>query len=767
MRLYQHVVCVLGVVVLSACGGGGGGGGGGTSTARVLSGLAATGAALGGATITVKCTAGATATTTTAADGSFSVALGSPQSLPCILKAEKGAITLYSYATAYGRVNLTPLSDLALAAAGHDTPADLFAAFSSALANTISANLATAKTYLSTQMAAAGFNAITIDVLTGAFVVGDAHDQILDQLQVVLVRNTKTLDDLRTLAKTSLALNTALPPGKLVISEVASGYYSDVPFWFEIANVGDGAVNLTGYTVKTAEATLNKSPYTDSGPQTFSLPDISLAPGSFLVVSGQRATPLADTTQVVYISDSGNPNRVPYWTGSGSIELLKSGVTQSFVRFGTNTDTPASGVATTAPALPYSATDYGKAIVLAGKTAADMEPSPGWSSVAWTTPAGPNDVPAGAVDADGDGIPDSAEVPGGSFAGIDLYAMGVRAGQRDILIQVDYMDSAKPGIIPRKEALDKVKAAFAAKNANMVIDVGALFGDAASTGYNWGGGKKVDYAPCVDLGERSGCAGDLYKYKSKSLDVRRASLFHYALFGNSLNNDGSSGSSGIAELPGNDFLVTLGAWSLNTATTASTNTLINYQAGTFMHELGHNLNLQHGGFEGAQYKPNYLSVMNYLYQLYGVGGDARDLGPYQRWKCKTQNNCTSTPMLGAADSNTMAIDYSNGSGADLNENSVQESANVGRGANLGIYADWNFSGMLDGATYAIDLNFSGTKTILKDYDDWSNIVWAFQRTADGAFGARQASKNMATTVLDPMSNDRQPYIVETLYEPRH
>jgi hypothetical protein len=38
-------------------------------------------------------------------------------------------------------------------------------------------------------------------------------------------------------------------------------------------------------------------------------------------------------------------------------------------------------------------------------------------------------------------------------------------------------------------------------------------------------------------------------------------------------------------------------------------------AGTFFHELGHNLNLRHGG--GDQ-KPDYISSMSYLFQLPGI-----------------------------------------------------------------------------------------------------------------------------------------------------
>ena len=42
------------------------------------------------------------------------------------------------------------------------------------------------------------------------------------------------------------------------------------------------------------------------------------------------------------------------------------------------------------------------------------------------------------------------------------------------------------------------------------------------------------------------------------------------------------------------------------------------QAGTLMHELGHNLGLRHGGDDHTKYKPNYLSVMNYAFQLTGL-----------------------------------------------------------------------------------------------------------------------------------------------------
>ena len=475
---------------------------------------------------------------------------------------------------------------------------------------------------------------------------------------------------------------------------------------------------------------------------------------------------------MIHISEGRGPIKYPYWTSSGSIELVKDGATRSFVRFGSNTDLPTTGPApSSAPALPHAVNAFGYAIVLPDKSAAEIDPSGPWISVGWTTPAGPNDVPADAVDADGDGIPDSAEVAGGTFAGLNLYAMGVRAGKRDILIQVDYMDSPDPGLTPRKEAMDNVKAAFAANGVNMVIDVGDLFG-AFNTQYNWGGGKQVTYTNCVSIRplvrpSTPPCSGDLYQYKQRSMDLRRVSIFHYALFGSSQEPDGSSGSSGLAELPGNDLLITLGGYGLNANTTGSTNSLINVQAGTFMHELGHNLNLDHGGNEGVNTKPNYFSVMNYLYQFEGLGRDAKGLDAYQRWNKASggdePNNLTNDDRSGLG---SLALNFSNGTSRALDEYYLQEYLNIGRGANSGVFADWNRNQTLDTQPYALDINGDGILSQLNDFDDWSNIILAFNRGFLGVSGARESKSSTVPRVLDPMSNDRQPFVVETSRAPR-
>src|SRR5262249_23260172 len=73
-------------------------------------------------------------------------------------------------------------------------------------------------------------------------------------------------------------------------------------------------------------------------------------------------------------------------------------------------------------------------------------------------------------------------------------------------------------------------------------------------------------------------------------------------------------NSGVADTYSSDFMVTLGLWPSDDPAANMTGT-DQQQAGTLMHEWGHNLGLFHGGpTRTPNCKPNYQSVMNYLYQ---------------------------------------------------------------------------------------------------------------------------------------------------------
>ena len=98
----------------------------------------------------------------------------------------------------------------------------------------------------------------------------------------------------------------------------------------------------------------------------------------------------------------------------------------------------------------------------------------------------------------------------------------------------------------------------------------------------------------------------LGRLKADHFTAVRRGFFHYGV----IANEDLDGAGGWAWIHGDDFVVTQGLEPSRLALAA-----------LFMHELGHNLGLLHGGNEATNDKPNYLSVMNYRYGLSGVDTD--------------------------------------------------------------------------------------------------------------------------------------------------
>lgn len=220
-------------------------------------------------------------------------------------------------------------------------------------------------------------------------------------------------------------------------------------------------------------------------------------------------------------------------------------------------------------------------------------------------------------DTDGDALDDGLEVHGYTQDGrtLDLKALGANPRRKDIFLEIHYM----PGWRPLPEAIEDVQRAFLSA---------PVTNHDGSTGIH----LHVEITkeiPFIEMLLPVNALPELAAMKSMHFDALRTVAFHYGVFGNRLGENNYSGlSNGIG---GADFLVTLGGHNLATYTMKRQK-----QAGTLMHELGHNLGLHHGGKPDNRpasddpWQPHHFSVMNYTYQLSGVHRDGVDTIDYAR-----------------------------------------------------------------------------------------------------------------------------------------
>ena len=578
--------------------------------------------------------------------------------------------------------------------------------------------------------------------------------------------------------------------GSLLINEVSNATYTNSNRWFEIYNPNTISIDISDYTLKSLSYDGSSSASFE-----FSLPSKIIPAGGYLVIQSNYG-PAFNTTlaeiendQVIYLKDDSS-TKFPTWysNSQGFLELVREGVTADFVKFGANY-LPTTASAWTGLEVPTFGTGDYNSIARDGSST-DTNTLSDWVVRDFPTYAGPNDVTCN-DDIDADGIPDCSEVSGSTYAGMDLYAFGARVNQKDIFIEVDYMDSTNggvlaedKGVIPQQQALEKVRDSFASNGYSVHFDVGDLYtqnGVALNPSQmNLGGGNEVAYAQGVRLGCGSGTtAANARDYKAENMQAQRKQIFYYMLFGTSQYDDGSAGSSGCAENPGNDSLMTLGGWDLNTDTTENTNKLINYQAGTIMHEFGHNLSLKHGGDENKNYKPNYVSVMNYLYQLRGlptIGDNEGDRYYYQYYsQCSSLYTGLTNSYLG--DPSNFILDYSHGEASSLDEeNGIVEANGLGYGngstgsvesngilsiANSG-FVDFNCNGSDDGTLSNINVNsaYNSVTDTLTDYNDWEHLNIIFARTSAGNSGLSINLSSNTIVTENPIWNDIQPVAEE-------
>jgi uncharacterized repeat protein (TIGR01451 family) len=318
----------------------------------------------------------------------------------------------------------------------------------------------------------------------------------------------------------------------------------------------------------------------------------------------------------------------------------------------------------------------------------------------------------GCRDSDGDGLLDAWETNGFDADGdgiidVNLPAMGANPNRKDLFLEIDYLNAANHTHAPLQAAIQQVVQGFAnAPVANpdgttgiqLHVDVGSLYGVGSVTnvagtggvtgtlGDYGGGGTAIAEAgnTIVDYDGNTGNPATNF-FAIKALNPNRDAIFRYVIFAHQTNQRAAANdcTSGVAKgIPGVNFIVSLGGvnskgnpcWGTD-ALGQSVGTQAQ-QAGTLMHEYGHTLGLLHGGGDGLNNKPNYLSVMNYSFQQCAV---------------------TAVPVAGIPG----GCDYSRFQlppAVGLNENSLDECKGIDGGA-LGLGpVDFNADKTLEGAS---------------------------------------------------------------------
>ncbi len=348
---------------------------------------------------------------------------------------------------------------------------------------------------------------------------------------------------------------------------------------------------------------------------------------------------------------------------------------------------------------------------------------------------------AGALaDTDGDGLLDDWETAGLTVSAgsadelVDLPAMGADPKHKDIFVEIDWMDAPGGGDIhthaPDAAAVQEIVNAFnhapvANPDGTSGIHLHVDYGPAApmpwATAATWGTlshanalAHQANVSTCVVVeGNPNFQWAGVDALKQANFTAGRAAVFHYSLWVHDLCSE-LAGTSGISRNPGgadfgsgaSDFVVSLGGWPGSTGTP-------DQQAGTLMHALGHNLGLRHGGEDHAQWKANYLSVMNYAFQTRGlIINNTEGHFDYSRYDLPDLNENSLDETLGIHPTGAAVLGtrYYCASGQQV----VMDARRV----------DWNCNGSRSDNPVSSEINHSGALDTLTSQNDWDHLVFS-------------------------------------------
>ncbi|MBC7924596.1 MAG: hypothetical protein H7039_02970, partial [Bryobacteraceae bacterium] len=325
-----------------------------------------------------------------------------------------------------------------------------------------------------------------------------------------------------------------------------------------------------------------------------------------------------------------------------------------------------------------------------------------WAAIAFSTTV---------QDADKDGLLDTWEDNGfrdmerttsqATAPMLDLKAMGADKAKRDLFIEIDWMKAADHDHKPVAGALTDFTKAFGDQNIIVHTDIGqsALFN----------GGEELAEQASV------GMKGGLESIKNangpagrRNFQDNRRFIFHYSLWAHKYSLKDKDGvesdteSCGIADLPGGDTIMAFANFTGKVGNRQE-------QVGCFLHEFGHNLNLRHGGNENRNYKPQYQSVMNYMYTLPGLAkNDGSVVFDYSGKKLNDLDEAAlvESASVGAALFRTRWFDGGAAGGDQRGCGSAFRNRMTTRIGDFGI--DWNFDGTAKGAADpVVDFDIGG------------------------------------------------------------
>lgn len=351
------------------------------------------------------------------------------------------------------------------------------------------------------------------------------------------------------------------------------------------------------------------------------------------------------------------------------------------------------------------------------------------------------------ADRDGDALLDAWETFGydandDGTVDVNLPAMGADPDHKDIFVEIDWMTNHELD----DDAIQQVVEAFAIAPVEgnpdgrtgivLHVDNGS---DSLMTGSRtWGAlsdSDELDHVKVLGSGSGTYNWSSFDWIKSRNFGAARRPIFHYVM---SVHNYDSTTSSGLSRgIEASDLIVSLGSFCAAGSDCSGTTA---QQAGTFMHELGHNLGLRHGGSDNVNRKPNFLSVMNYAFQLSGLKRDGEaGLFDYSMFPSGSQT---------LADLNESAIDERlgmGGSGSLLSRYTTTWSCGSWQTGSVVGGLDVDCDGTPAENTVSVDLNNDGQRTTLSSWNDWDHVVFDGGLVGAGSAGDLPA----ATPFIEP------------------